>query len=56
MNEQGTTRSDLILPDETDDEVLAARINDGINSGKEVFVTVLAAMGIEKVNECKESS
>jgi translation initiation factor 5A len=56
MNDQGTTRSDLRLPEETeDDEVLASRIKDGIENGKDVFVTVLAAMGIEKINECKES-
>lgn len=56
MNDKGETRQDLKLPDETeDDTVVAERIKDGLDAGKDIFVTVLAAMNIEKINECKEA-
>ncbi len=55
MDVKGNTRADLRLPNETeDDEVVAKRISDGLDAGKEVIVTVLSAMGIEKISETKE--
>ncbi len=56
MDQQGTTRSDLKLPDEVDDDkVVAQRLVDGLDNGKDVFVTILASMGIEKIAEAKEA-
>ena len=52
MNEQGEIRSDLKLPDETEsDQKCAARILAALDDMRECFVTVLAAMGIEKIAE-----
>jgi translation initiation factor 5A len=49
----GTTRSDLKLPEDTeDDAVLSQRIRDGLESGKDTFVDVLFSMDIEKIVEC----
>lgn len=48
-------RSDIKLPDDTEnDEVLAKRIRKALEDGKDCSLTVLAAMGIEKIVECKE--
>lgn len=56
MDQTGNTRSDLKLPEDTEDDAeLSSRIQNAIENGKEVFVTVLSAMGIEKIVECKES-
>jgi len=50
-------RQDLALPDETEDDTeLAARIRKGVEDGKSIFVTVLSAMGIEKITECSEKN
>jgi len=55
MDTKGNTKSDLKLPDETDDDQeLSVKIRAAVEGGKEVFVTVLAAMSIEKISECKE--
>lgn len=55
MDSKGTTRSDLKLPDETEeDEELSKRIRTSVEDGKELLVTVLGAMSIEKVIEAKE--
>jgi translation initiation factor 5A len=55
MNEKGETRSDLILPNDTEnDETISSRIKDGLDAGKEVYVTVMAAMGIEKISDVKD--
>jgi translation initiation factor 5A len=52
----GSTRSDLKLPDETEDDAdLARNIQAAVEEGKDIVVTVLAAMGIEKVVEFKEN-
>jgi translation initiation factor 5A len=52
----GTTRSDLKLPDETEDDAeLCKKLLAAIEEGKEINVTVLAAMGIEKIIEFKEN-
>lgn len=56
MDTKGNTRSDLKLPEEVeDDAVVSKRITDGVEAGKDILVTVLAAMGIEKVVEAKEA-
>jgi translation initiation factor 5A len=52
----GTTRSDLKLPDETEDNTeLANKLQAAVEDGKDINVTVLAAMGIEKIVEFKEN-
>ena len=56
MDTKGNTRSDLKLPTETsDDNITNERITEGMESGKEVICTVLAAMGIEKIETAKYS-
>ena len=55
MNPQGEVRSDLRLPDETEDDINVAKgIESGIEAGKDVFVTVLSAMDIEKIVQVQE--
>jgi hypothetical protein len=55
MDDKGNTREDLSLPNETDDDSdVANRIKDAVENGRTIFVTVLNAMGIEKVIEAKE--
>jgi len=50
MDAQGVTRQDLKLPDETDKDLeISKRIQAAAESGKEIFITVLAALGIEKL-------
>ncbi len=45
------------LPDETEkDVVLAQRIRDGLDEGKTVNVTVLSAMGIDKIFDVQEAT
>ena len=56
MDTNGNTRSDLKLPDETEDDAeLAKKLTDAVEAGKEINVTVLSAMGIEKIVEFKEN-
>ena len=56
MDLQGNLRTDLKLPDDTDDDRdLSKRINEYAENGKEVVITVLSALGIEKIVECKEA-
>lgn len=55
MDDKGNLRSDLKLPKDTeDDNVLSKRMRSLLDDGAEVLVTVLAAMGIEKIVDCKE--
>jgi translation initiation factor 5A len=55
MTTKGETRQDLKLPDDTeDDAVVSQRITKGLDEGKEIMVTVLSALGIEKVSEVSE--
>jgi hypothetical protein len=55
MDEKGNTRQDLHFPNETDDDkALAARIKECVDAGKEITVTVLKAMSIEKIVEMSE--
>lgn len=52
MDDKANTRSDLKLPDETEnDETVASRIKNALEDGRECIVTILSAMGIEKVSE-----
>jgi translation initiation factor 5A len=52
----GEIRSDLKLPDETEDDAeLSKKLTAAIDDGKEINVTVLSAMGIEKIVEFKEN-
>ena len=52
MDDKANTRSDLRLPDETEnDEVVAKRIQSALDDGRDCFITVLASMGIEKIAE-----
>ena len=56
MDIKGNTRADLKLPDQTDgDNSTSDRIKEGLDAGREVLVTVLSAMGIEKIESAKDS-
>ena len=55
MDKQGSTRQDLKLPDDTeDDKKLSERIREAHNDGKEISLTVLESMKIEKVVEMSD--
>ena len=55
MDKQGNTRQDIRMPDETDDDKkLADRIREALNEGKEITVTVMEAMKIEKIMEMSD--
>ena len=55
MDKQGSTRQDLKLPDDTDeDRALADRIREAHNEGREIVLTVLESMKIEKVVEMSD--
>ena len=55
MDKQGTTRQDLKLPDDTeDDQKLSERIREALNEGREIILTVLESMKIEKVVEMND--
>merc|ERR1711990_262212 len=50
MNGQGEVTSDLKLPEDTDDDkALGKKIRDYCETGEECIVTVLSAMGIDKL-------
>ena len=52
MDKQGSTRQDLKLPDDTpEDQELSKRIKDALAEEKEIILTVLESMKIEKVVE-----
>ena len=55
MDKQGATRQDLKLPDDTEeDQKLSERIREALNEGKEIILTVLESMKIEKVVEMSD--
>ena len=57
MLPNGETREDLKLPEETEnDEEITKRIQEGIENGKDIFVSVLSAMNIEKIVEAQEKN
>ena len=55
MDKQGSTRQDLKLPDDTeDDQKLSEKIREALNEGREIILTVLESMKIEKVVEMSD--
>ena len=55
MDKQGSTRQDLKLPDDTeDDQKLSERIREALTEGREIILTVLESMKIEKVVEMND--
>ena len=55
MDDKGTTRQDLKLPDDTeDDQKLSERIREALTEGREIILTVLESMKIEKVVEMSD--
>ena len=57
MDKQGTTRQDLKLPDETEnDKIINGRIREWISGGREMTVTVVEALKIEKIAEVSSKS
>ena len=57
MDKQGSTRQDIKLPDDTDeDQKLADRIKEALSEGREIVLTVLESMKIEKVVEMTEAN
>ena len=57
MDKQGSTRQDIKLPDDTEeDQKLSDKIKEALNDGKEIVLTVLESMKIEKVIEMAEAN
>ena len=57
MDLQGNTRQDLKLPDNTEeDNILSERIKQCLDDGKEITVTVLESMKIEKVVDMSDKT
>ena len=57
MDKQGTTRQDLKLPDETEnDKIINGRIREWISGGREMTVTIVEALKIEKNAEVSSKS
>lgn len=57
IDKSGKQKEDLKLPNDVpEDEEICKRIRDGIEAGKIMMVTVLSSMGLEKIEEAKESS
>ena len=57
MDKQGSTRQDIKLPDDTEeDQKLSERIREALSEGKEIVLTVLESMKIEKVVEMSEAT
>ena len=57
MTKEGQTRQDVKLPDDTDeDQKLSERIREALTEGREIVLTVLESMKIEKVVEMNEAT
>ena len=57
MDKQGTTRQDLKLSDETEnDKNLWAKVREWMSGGKEISLTVTESLKIEKVTEIAHKS
>ena len=57
IDKTGKMRQDLKLPSEVDDDVATSeKIKSGLADGKVILITVLSAMGIEKIEDAKESN
>ena len=55
MDKKGSTRKDLRLPDDTyEDKALASRIREAHNEGRDVVLTVIESIKIEKVAEMSD--
>lgn len=55
MSKEGTTRQDLKLPNDTEDDIkLSEKIREAFNEGKEISLTVLESMKIEKIIEMSD--
>ena len=52
IDKLGNPKNDLKLPE--DEPEVSKKIRDGIDNGKIIIVTVLGAMGIEKIEDAKE--
>ena len=57
MTKEGQTRQDIKLPDDTEeDQKFAERIKEALTEGREIVLTVLESMKIEKVVEMNEAT
>jgi translation initiation factor 5A len=57
VNKLGKQKEDLKLPNDIpEDEETCKRIKEGLEAGKTMMVTVLESMGLEKIEETKESN
>ena len=57
MDKQGSTRQDVKLPDDTDEDLkLSDRIKEALSEGREILLTVLESMKIEKIIEMTEAN
>ena len=57
MDANANIRDDMKLPDENEnDEEVAKRITEGVEEGKNIFVTILNSMGYEKVIDAQEKN
>ena len=55
LNEDGTTKEDLKLPDGEDDAEISDGIREQFKAGKDLLVSVLTALEKEKVVGFRES-
>lgn len=55
LNEDGSTKEDLKLPETIDDKELSQQIRDMFAKGLEILVSVMEAMGQEKVVGVREA-
>ena len=54
LNDDGTTKEDLKLPEEEEDKAMSDKIRSIFGEGKSLVVSVMSAMGKEKIIEYKE--
>lgn len=55
LNEDGTTKEDLKLPEGEDDRELSEQVKSMFESGKDILVSIMSAMGMEKVVGVREA-
>jgi len=55
MMEDGSTREDLKLPKDEDSEEMVSKLKSAFEEGKDLLVSVVAAVGEEKVVSFKEA-
>eukprot|EP00331_Platyophrya_macrostoma_P021930 CAMPEP_0176437798 /NCGR_PEP_ID=MMETSP0127-20121128/18858_1 /TAXON_ID=938130 /ORGANISM="Platyophrya macrostoma, Strain WH" /LENGTH=161 /DNA_ID=CAMNT_0017821537 /DNA_START=79 /DNA_END=564 /DNA_ORIENTATION=+ len=56
MLEDGSTREDLKLPSDEDSQDMVTKLKDAFDGGKEVLVSVVAAVGEERIVSFRETS